>query len=1756
LKLVWKSVFTLAFLLSCLPLAAQNYPMPSKVGQQPALCDPGTGTRFCEACSGDNANKPTVQYGGPLSKHVGRILDSSTTGIVQNKGMRTLRAHKIRIQPARGTAPARAYMQMGETFVAYSLSTFFTTTLPGPMIAANEIPAPHNSFPWGGRAQYERLAPFDAYFYPEHKNAGWSVPIADGTDRLFDFDFDDRGNAYVAESIFGWGIVKDLGETGGKHLTSSVQVIGADNKNVTPHLLFVLKAGPSAPATSKYHVFFAGRETLDIVHFNATNVTDPSSLGTRRPSDNSKLMRWAKNDDERVLALLNEAGVLRLYDYDTFIANGSPFLEVNPSSDRVIRDISFDQDGVLWAIESAKKLRTPVSNVIRKFKPVGSGYNETVIANAYPGAYAPYAVYSAGGYVAVLGSTTSDIDMQLFKVEGNGLRHLDTDDFFRKYYHAAPAGFSNPGIQNRTPNDNYVYLYKHTDGKTYLFYHVNGMGDVYELEGNGLNASILQGFGTTNPHAQPSQTGPFPGDPVTFKATSSAGGSQILQWIFGNPDAGNNVNIRSGATGVNITHQYTGLDTAAEVTASKTVTVNVSGDASTSDTVVVNLKVPTARIALKSSGEVITGSGFVAVAGDKFVDASDGSVNGHFGKWTIGPAGVPTNLYPDGEIEVGSTLGAHTVEYSGYYGREDGAFTIHQPYVTTIPSRSYTVLPFLASITPATRNGTTVTYDAVGRFSTNQLFLSATQWTYKWTLTNAAGAETLAKTDTINIGANLPDFPIPSSVLEAANGGKVTLKLSVAPGAVPDTSFAEYTTSVNVKLPNMTIVLTGCESALADCSIRATAPVPADADSWQLSWDVKRGATPVKSGTGNPLATFKPTEAGVYTVTVTETVYGVQASKNFTVAPTSCGPPPSSVQLAFAASCQTNCGVGELITFNGSAFLYTVQPCDEFVWNFGDGSATATGLDATHAFTSTGSFIVKLTARNSSNPTGTTVQKTVTVGTIIQPPGCTAPSAATFTMNCTSGTSCKAGSAINFTPRRSGAAIQSCDTATWTFGDGSSSVASDRPSKTFSEAGTYLVKLTISNQHGSANYEQNVVIVPGTTTEPCSGGPTVANTSLVYNGTQSGCASTNATNCVVNESIEFSATFFNYTVQNCDRFEWNFGDNTAVSPNLSSAHPYAENGTYVVKLKVYNTSKPNGTTFQQIVTVGPRAQAKVVPELAFAQFATAGAIGAPVTFTVNVTNDVNATAWAWDFGDGTKDSTSQAGVIGKTTSIQHTYTKVGTFAVSVKARNADDIPTAQTGQAVGLPGIAITDIPEYKFMIPVAISGNPWRTDVQIYTPDPSVSPQNPLQMHAMLRDIPATLEIRNSTQTYEDFVKVAFGRANDFGPVIITVRTKVAPQIWTRTYNQTANGTYGQFIPAIRIDAAAGGGSAFGAGKYYLAGLRNGTRFRTNLGFVNPNPQPVNVTVKVFDDTQSQVGQFPLTLGSYELDQFPITHAKGVPNLSREHPFSLQIEVPTGQWLIAYASFVDNGSDDPTYYQAVRESDLNLADNANIVIPGVGHVGEWRSDVTIFNPDANSVMVDLAYHDQTGNKVAEAKGVQIRSHEFVQYADLLKQGVLGSVGDSTGILRVTVNNPFPPTTYPLAYARTYNDKGTGKTFGQGIGGFAAARANVKPGKPALVAGIRSNDKYYTNVGVVNVSATAAAVTVKLLDPASGAEQILKSYNLQPNQSVIERVTLPSQLETGSLKIEVTGGNVWAFGSMVDILTADPEYIAATPLVQ
>ncbi len=1710
-----------------MPGTAQNYPLPGKKGQADVKC---TG------CGSPNEGKKTYPYDNPLVRFVGRYGDSSTTLSVQHAGMRTTRARTVRVSPATN----RLYIWMGEAVFGYKLDTFFTSklasgTVPGSRVGTGSTYALRNPI--------EKVAMPDSFWYAEARQSGWTTALVDSQRHLNDFDVDDRGYVYVATVYFGWGVARDSGDTSGEHMTfvnqSSPTGISSSDSIVS------IRSG------NKYYAVVTTNTKAGAgsVIYDVTNPASPSALSTRRGFEHG-MLTWAKSDSAQRLGYITADGRLRVYDYAGFINGAAPLADFGPNSGRKLNDLSFDEAGRVWVAEGSASTLT--GNVLWRLTPSGAGYSKSEL-DVYGGTFSPERIDANGGYIALQGRNSGGLDLTLLKVDGGTPRVIDTDRFFQKYYHVAP------GADYATPIFQYIAIkgvrVVEQGSKTYLMYSANCLGDTFEIEGGeAISASVVAGGnGTPNPNARSTEDGPFYGDTVRFKATTTnPAANYTVDWDFDNSESGN-ANAAQSSLGATVAHQFTGLSTAAKVSAVKNVSAFATGDPSIADTIALTLKTPKARVGLPGSTVPMTQENrgpFEVVAGESFTDASDGTVEGHFATWTID--GTPTKLLPNASIPVGA-LGAHTLGFSASYGKyNDQTFASTSPFVVGISNVNYTVKPFVAKLRAPESTASTFIFRADARKTSDTSLLSATQWNVTWTVGTGAnargvGAQNISSTATSTVAVGtVPPFEVPKA--QITNGTVVTLEISVDAATVPLPTYATLTASQTVNIPDPVVnTTTGCANASEPCTLTVSSLSSASTALWNLEWTVKKGTDTVKTGSGTSV-TFTPTEAGVYVGTVKETTFNVTAQKQFTVAAASCGPLPAEHQLSTYAECGSNCKANQPITFHADFFQYQVQPCDTLTWTFGD-NTTGTGASPKKTYSSNGNYTVRFTIKNSTNTTGLSSTFTVNVGGSQppDPPVCTLPSAITFIY---SGTQ-KANEPMTFSPRRAGGALQSCDETRWTFDSDQRSTRN--PSYTFTTPGQHTVTLVVSNANGeSAPYSQTITIAPGGTTS-CVGGAAEVNLGVDYFGPTSKCSTGATTPCVLNEAIQFAPTVFGYSFQACDRFEWNFGDNSPVSTSKTPSHTYTtQRASYRVTLKVYNENNPAGVILGVDVPFS-NVPAKPLPQLTYSQPPTSGAKGSPVTFTV--ASNIDATGWSWDFGDGTPVNNSQASVVGKVTSIQHTFTKTGPFTVTVRARNAEETNVDRTNST--FTTLTITETPEYKFLLPVVThiggqNNSIWRTDVQIYNPDPNVT--TPLTMTATLRDMTRTLEIFKSTEIYEDFM-TRFTPNPDSGSVIITTRSKVPPQIWTRTYNQTETGTFGQFIPAIRLDTI-GGGSATDSGKYYMAGLRHDARYRTNLGLVNPNPTVIPATVRVYDDLGSEIGHFTKQLQPFQLNQFPIASDGAVPGLKGDRPFSIEIEVPPGQWLIAYCSFIDSASNDPVYMQAVRESELSSADYRDAIIPGVGQTGPWSSDVTIFNPNGRTVTVDLAYYDGAGVKKGEVKNVPVGAGAFLQYDDFLRKGLFGTVPESVGILRVSVPDSVVADRFPLTFARTYNDNGTGRTYGQGIGGFAAARANVKPSKPALIAGIRSNSKYYTNVGVVNVSTTAASVTVKSLDPTSGAEAVLMSFTLQPNQSTVARVNLIGITEQAALKVETVGGNVWAFCSMVDKGTGDPEYVAATPLHQ
>ena len=253
----------------------------------------------------------------------------------------------------------------------------------------------------------------------------------------------------------------------------------------------------------------------------------------------------------------------------------------------------------------------------------------------------------------------------------------------------------------------------------------------------------------------------------------------------------------------------------------------------------------------------------------------------------------------------------------------------------------------------------------------------------------------------------------------------------------------------------------------------------------------------------------------------------VLLSTSFTYSPSS---PQVSQQVSFTASA------------SGGTAPYT------FSWAFGDG-ATGTGAAVYHTYSTTGSYSVVLTAKDSSPSQQTaTSQQTITVTSPPPPPSLTA----SFTESLSNSV---VGQTVSFTgSASSGTAPYNY---AWNFGDSSTGSGSSA-SHVYQTAGVYTVVLTVTDVAGHVASATNTVTV----TLPLSA-------SFTYS----------PSNPAPLTNIQFTATATGGTAPY--NYSWDFGDGTT-GTGAAATHSYLLPGTYTVTLTVVDA---NGLTTTAATTV-------------------------------------------------------------------------------------------------------------------------------------------------------------------------------------------------------------------------------------------------------------------------------------------------------------------------------------------------------------------------------------------------------------------------------------------------------------------------------------------------------------------------------------------------------------------------------------------
>ncbi len=132
-----------------------------------------------------------------------------------------------------------------------------------------------------------------------------------------------------------------------------------------------------------------------------------------------------------------------------------------------------------------------------------------------------------------------------------------------------------------------------------------------------------------------------------------------------------------------------------------------------------------------------------------------------------------------------------------------------------------------------------------------------------------------------------------------------------------------------------------------------------------------------------------------------------------------------------------------------------------------------------------------------------------------------------------------------------------------------------------------------------------------------------------------------------------------------------------------------------------------------------------------------------------------------------------------------------------------------------------------------------------------------------------------------------------------------------SRTYNDHAEGTFGQLVPALRMEASTPSGTTV-----VLPGLSSEPGFRTNLGFTSVSATATTLAVSVYSNTGALKGEFEVELPARGFIQVERA-LSDVIGFTGTAWAEVRSESPSAEYF-AHASVVDEATGDPIYIPAM----------------------------------------------------------------------------------------------------------------------------------------------------------------------------------------------------------------------------------------------
>ncbi len=330
-------------------------------------------------------------------------------------------------------------------------------------------------------------------------------------------------------------------------------------------------------------------------------------------------------------------------------------------------------------------------------------------------------------------------------------------------------------------------------------------------------------------------------------------------------------------------------------------------------------------------------------------------------------------------------------------------------------------------------------------------------------------------------------------------------------------------------------------------------------------------------------------------------------------------------------------------------------------------------------------------------------------------------------------------------------------------------------------------------------------------------------------------------------------------------------------------------------------------------------------------------------------------------------------------------------------------------------------------------------------------------------------------TLALDDVVGTLFGLDDAVGALRIeTAMTSLFTV--SRTYATSDAGSYGQAVPAVSWDSAAGGNNGTVRTLLHLA---SSAAFRSNVGFVEVLGLDAELDLEMNDPTGAVLGRRTLILpASSHLQVNDIFAFLGAPDTDCA---SLRVEILNQARVFTYASVVDNRSSDPLFVPGMNPEPgplWALDAGRTLLVPAAAATGglhgtRWLTDLRVQELEA-APAVDVTFIP------ADGSAPRAGSFDFAGSGPLAVDDVvtrLGGVGNGH-LLLTSAGGRI------VATSRTYT-AGSDGTYGQFVG--ALPFGSLEHG---VVLGLEGSLDFRSNLGIVNDQESPTAVELRLVSAA------------------------------------------------------------------